>query len=220
MTPEEMVREFHASKRIHAGWIPGHPTSALPPGLADLRQALLDEEVAELHGAMAAGNLTEIADALGDIAYVLGGTAVVYGLPFPVGFTSGGDSPPACVTEAVRVILLDSADSAARGLRDAVLAGEPPAVGAAVLRFARTLDDIAALHGIPLQAVFEAVHISNMTKVNTPAEGKLVKGPGYRPPNIAGALARKQSLPQLAWQHPEEYEAGVAAGRYETGGRP
>jgi hypothetical protein len=48
-------------------------------------------------------------------------------------------------------------------------------------------------------------------------ETPLVKGPGYRPPDIAGALARKLPLPQLAWQHPEEYEADVAAGRYETG---
>jgi predicted HAD superfamily Cof-like phosphohydrolase len=195
MTPEEMVREFHSAKRIHAGWIPGHPTSALPPGLADLRQALLDEEVAELHQAMAAGNLTGIADALGDIAYVLGGTAVVYGLPFPVEFTSQADGPPVAVPEVIAAILTENADWAAGQLRDAVGACEPLAIGDAIGHFTRILDDTASLHGIPLQAVVEAIHRSNMTKDNTPAEGKLVKGPGYQPPDIRSALGLEGAKP-------------------------
>jgi predicted HAD superfamily Cof-like phosphohydrolase len=183
-----MLREFHASKQIHAGWMPDHPTAALPPRLADLRQALLDEEVAELHDALAAGDLVGIADALGDIAYVLGGTAVTYGLPFPAEFTSQADVPPAAVPEVIAAILTENADWAAGQLRDAVGACEPLAIGDAIGHFTRILDDTAALYGIPLQAVFEAIHISNMTKSNTPAEGKLVKGPGYRPPDIRSAL--------------------------------
>jgi hypothetical protein len=34
------------------------------------------------------------------------------------------------------------------------------------------------------------------------------------------AAGPKQPLPQLAWQHPEEFEDGVAAGKYETGPAP
>lgn len=186
MTPEQMVREFHAAKRVHAGWMPDHPTAALPPGLADLRQALLDEEVAELHEAAAAGDTVKIADALGDIMYVLGGTAVTYGLPFPVEFTSCSDGPPGSVPG---IVITDCADFAARSLRDAVDACEPLAIGSAIGYFTRILDYIAVLDGIPLQAVVEAIHVSNMTKTNTPDEGKLVKGPGYRPPRIAEILA-------------------------------
>lgn len=46
----------------------------------------------------------------------------------------------------------------------------------------------AVVHGIPFDAVFAEVHRSNMTKDNSPAEGKLVKGPGYEPPRIAEVL--------------------------------
>lgn len=188
MTPGQMTREFHRAKRVHAGWMPDHPTSALPPGLADLRQALLDEEVAELHEAMKAGDLVLIADALGDIAYVLGGTAVTYGLPFPCTFTGYPDGPPDAVTDMISALLLDETDGAARQLRDTVGACEPLATGDAISRFATILDDTAVLYGIPLQAVFEAIHASNMTKDNDVNEGKLVKGPGYRPPRIAEIL--------------------------------
>ena len=120
MTPEQMLREFHGSKAIHGGLMPAAPTAGIPGWVRDLRLDLLDEEVRELHEAVEMGDIVKIADAIGDIAYVIAGTAVTYGIPF-----------------------------------DAVLA---------------------------------EVHRSNMTKVNTPAEAKLVKGPGYRPPDIAGVL--------------------------------
>ena len=120
MTPEQMLREFHASKAIHGGLMPESPTADIPEWVRDLRMALLAEEVAELRDAVAAADIVKIADALADIAYVVVGTAVTYGIPF-----------------------------------DRVLA---------------------------------EVHRSNMTKVNSPAEGKLIKGRDYEPPDIPGAL--------------------------------
>ena len=120
MTPEQMLREFHGSKAIHGGLMPAAPTAGIPGWVRDLRLDLLDEEVRELHEAVEMGDIVKIADAIGDIAYVIAGTAVTYGIPF-----------------------------------DAVLA---------------------------------EVHRSNMTKVNTPAEAKLVKGPDYEPPRIAEVL--------------------------------
>ena len=119
-SPERMLREFHASKAIHGGLMPERPTAGIPAWVQTLRLALLDEEVAELREAVEAGDIVKIADAIGDIAYVVIGTAVAYGVPF-----------------------------------DAVLA---------------------------------EVHRSNMTKVNTPAEAKLVKGPDYEEPRIAHVL--------------------------------
>ena len=120
-SPEQMLREFHASKAIHGGLMPEKPTADIPPWVQMLRMDLLDEEVSELHEAVEKGDIAKIADGIADIAYVVVGTAVAYGIPF--------------------------------------------------------------------DAVFAEVHRSNMTKINTPAEAKLVKGPGYEPPRIAEVLA-------------------------------
>ena len=93
-----------------------------------LRQALIEEEVAELAAASRGGNLVGVADALADIVYVAYGTAHVY--------------------------------------------------------------------GIDLDAVLDEVHASNMTKLGADgrpvrrADGKVLKGPGYRSPDIAAILAR------------------------------
>ena len=46
----------------------------------DLRVSLLQEELNELKEAIAEGNLTEIADALADIQYVLSGAVLEFGL--------------------------------------------------------------------------------------------------------------------------------------------
>jgi predicted HAD superfamily Cof-like phosphohydrolase len=216
MTTEAMVREFHAAKQVHFSWMPDHPTADIPSGLAHLRQVLLDEEVAELHHAVRADDLIETADALGDIAYVLGGTAVTYGLPFPVTFTCPDGRPdriPRGVPYFIRMLLLENIDYAAGELRTATGAADPGAIGLSILHFTRILDDIAILYGIDLGAVFEAIHISNMTKDNTPEAGKLIKGPGYRPPDIARALGLKEAPPLGV------YGADVAAGRYEAGDR-
>lgn len=73
-----------------------------------------------------------------------------------------------------------------------------PQGGPDIIAMADALADItyvvigAALEwGIPLDLVFDEVHRSNMTK--TPGhfrdDGKIIKGPDYSPPNIAGALA-------------------------------
>ena len=121
-SPEQMLREFHASKAIHAGLMPETPTADIPQWVQELRMKLLDEETDELSEAVLARDIVKIADAIGDIAYVVAGTAVAYGIPF--------------------------------------------------------------------DAVFAEVHRSNMTKINTPDEAKLVKGPGYSPPRIAEILAR------------------------------
>jgi predicted HAD superfamily Cof-like phosphohydrolase len=81
-SPEQMLREFHASLNVHGGLAPQTPTADVPDWVRGLRLALLDEEVDELREAMHAGDVVKIADALADIAYVVVGTAVPYGIPF------------------------------------------------------------------------------------------------------------------------------------------
>ncbi len=72
-----MLVEFHRTFDILCN---RHPTLDVPDDVADLRRALLDEEVDELKEALAAGDLVGVADALADIAHVVAGTAVTFGI--------------------------------------------------------------------------------------------------------------------------------------------
>jgi predicted HAD superfamily Cof-like phosphohydrolase len=74
------LRQFHTELNVHDGWAPMGPSALVPEQLRKLRRYLLDEEVEELAQAMEAADIVEIADALGDIAYVVMGTAFTYGI--------------------------------------------------------------------------------------------------------------------------------------------
>ena len=76
MTPLEMLKEFHTTFDAVRNDTP----TLLDNQTNVLRQALLDEEVSELEEAVAAGDIVEIADALGDIVYIAYGTAVAHGI--------------------------------------------------------------------------------------------------------------------------------------------
>ena len=56
------------------------PSADVDKSLAKLRVALLQEEVGEFIAASEKGDLVAIADALADIAYVVYGTALTYGI--------------------------------------------------------------------------------------------------------------------------------------------
>lgn len=77
LTNFEKVREFHHTY--------GHPVADRPAlvgaVLADFRDALIEEELDELRRGIYTDDLVEIADALGDLLYVIYGTALVYGIP-------------------------------------------------------------------------------------------------------------------------------------------
>jgi predicted HAD superfamily Cof-like phosphohydrolase len=119
------VAEFHRAYELP---LRSSPTPEVGAAQVTLRQALIEEEVAELGEAASRGDLVGIADALADIVYVAYGTAHVY--------------------------------------------------------------------GIDLDAVLAEVHASNMTKLGVDgrpvrrADGKILKGPAYRPPDVAEVLRR------------------------------
>lgn len=58
----------------------------------------------------------------------------------------------------------------------------------------------AHVYGIDLDAVIDEVHASNMTKLGADgrpvrrADGKILKGPDYRPPDIAAVLAAQAAV--------------------------
>ena len=81
LTLEQMARAFHEAAGLK---LPPGPTLDIGAEFVsdEVRQRILDEEVRELRFAVVTSDLTGIADALADIAYVIAGTAVTYGLPF------------------------------------------------------------------------------------------------------------------------------------------
>ena len=74
---QEMVREWHQVAGRHHPY-PDTPTVEL--ARCRLRYSLIQEELFELDDAMDDGNLVEVADALGDLLFVVYGTAVEYGI--------------------------------------------------------------------------------------------------------------------------------------------
>lgn len=76
-TQLEMVEQFH---RAFAIPLRNEPLGQLPAAEYTLRHQLLEEENREYLEACEAGDLVQIADALGDLLYVLMGTMVTHGL--------------------------------------------------------------------------------------------------------------------------------------------
>ncbi|MGD9864195.1 MAG: hypothetical protein AB7S99_13380 [Pseudodonghicola sp.] len=70
-----LVREWHEKFAVPVVDRPG-----IPAERAQMRLAILEEEVAELRAAVEAGDLVEVLDALCDIQYVLDGTFLEFGL--------------------------------------------------------------------------------------------------------------------------------------------
>lgn len=72
---QEMVEEFHRAFDL------GHPDKpTLREGLSLERVILIAEELSEYASANEAGDLVEVADAIGDMLYVVLGTAVAHGI--------------------------------------------------------------------------------------------------------------------------------------------
>jgi predicted HAD superfamily Cof-like phosphohydrolase len=134
-----MVLQFHEAFRLP---VANAPTLDVPSELLALRWRLLCEEIHELSSAFDRDDLIGVADALGDIVYVLFGTALTV--------------------------------------------------------------------GIDLDAVVSEVHRANMSKLDRNgdpllrADGKVLKGPDYRPPDIEAALG-SQSSPKTARSSPAAF---------------
>lgn len=70
----EAVREFHVKH--------GFPVDGqIDPAVGLVRTHLIAEELSELSLGLAERDLTKVADAVADLAYVVVGTAVAFGLP-------------------------------------------------------------------------------------------------------------------------------------------
>lgn len=88
-----------------------------------------------------------------------------------------------------------------RELADAARLGDVVGVADALADIVYVAYGTAHVYGIDLDAVLDEVHSSNMTKLGADgrpvrrADGKVLKGPDYRPPDVRGVLARDAVVP-------------------------
>ncbi|MFE7744382.1 hypothetical protein [Nocardia sp. NPDC057455] len=162
---------------------------------------LIDEETSELVDALTARDLIEVADAIADIMYVTAGLVLRIGGRSKMGngeylFDITHRTPGWPVYDLDWAdVWPDKARTEARLLRSAVEQREHGLTCA----YARIVLSSCALLGgvlaLPMRSIFETVQASNMSKlvdgkVLRREDGKILKGPDFQPPDIAGVLAR------------------------------
>ncbi len=112
-----------------------------------------------------------------------------YGLPMRDEPTAGVGSDQAVLRQAL-------IEEEVGELADAVRAGDVVGVADALADIVYVAYGTAHVYGIDLDAVLDEVHASNMTKLGADgrpvrrADGKVLKGPHYRPPDIAAVLGQ------------------------------
>lgn len=182
MTPYEQVTEFHRA----FGCAINQPWTV---DLGNLRARLVTEECQELGGALLTGDRLKVAQELADLAYVTIGTAVSLGLG-----DSAPISPPTPDTNLLRV----ECDVLTHWLVLGYTTGMPTQI-ARVLGY---LYQHAADHNIDLNVAIAEVHRANMSKLGADSkpvlrsDGKVLKGPSYRPPNMTVAIDNNQPPPE------------------------
>lgn len=145
---QEMVRQFH---QIFGLTVNDAPTDARE--WAKLRHDLHIEEFSELREAK---NRVETADALGDLRYVLLGTAVTFGvIPEPARL-SGLSNIQATFNHLHDALILVRSDCA-RGEHSML----PHSIGLSLAH----IDRLAEWFAIPLDACFQEIHRSNLSKL-------------------------------------------------------
>jgi predicted HAD superfamily Cof-like phosphohydrolase len=80
-------------------------------------------------------------------------------------------------------------------LREAAVAGDLVGIADALADIIYVAYGTAHVYGIDVDSVLDEVHASNMTKLGSDgrpvrrADGKILKGPDYRPPDVRAVLA-------------------------------
>lgn len=186
--------------------------AALPAApVRALRQTLLGEEVAEYRVAEAANDIIEVARELADIAYIVCGTAVAYGLGpkghFAASFANFGSllrpSLPSGDRLGQRASRMAQIDRAYAAYTEAEAADDLPAINQALQDLMDAAFTCAYIYNIPLALVFAEVHRANMAKqvdgvVLRRVDDKIIKPPGWQPPDIQAVLFPNPAAPVVA----------------------
>src|ERR1700712_2734950 len=128
-------------------------------------------------------SLIEVSDGVSRIARQVGGVHPSYQLPMRT-------SPTPDVGADQIDLRLALIEEEVAELREAAVAGDLVGVADALADIIYVAYGSAHVYGIDLDSVLDEVHASNMTKLGSDgrpvrrADGKVLKGPDYRPPNV------------------------------------
>jgi hypothetical protein len=203
------VLAFHRFFGLYANTFPG----PIPTERYALRRSLIAEENSELWQAVSRFDMPGAADGICDLLYVTLGTRVEFGFAgcAPVGLKP---APAIAFPEGKRVLQQYREAFARRlsALSKALSTTNLSDIDGHTESVARACCGLAAAFGLPLQACWNEVHSSNMTKAELPEhgldcalprglgqcscgavlyreDGKLLKGKNFRPPALAAILA-------------------------------
>lgn len=106
--------------------------------------------------------------------------------------------------QLARRLMVEEFDETTR----AMMWGDLPEIADGMVDLIYVVMDAAVAYGIDLPAVWELVQAANMEKEGgaTRADGKILKPPGWVPPDVAGALASQLPLQVL---YPDEKPSTV-----------
>jgi predicted HAD superfamily Cof-like phosphohydrolase len=180
---------------------PNPATGGLNPSkeVQELRISLVQEELGETLKAMKERDMVETADGLADTLVVVLGTHNAYGLLSKYDYRGQMPAnPPRFLSDKEMEDLINRGRAYLDLIKIAVEEQYVPGVK-------NTCDDIvyyaldaAMLLGIDILPVFMEVHWSNKTKFGEDGkpikreDGKVIKGPNYQKPDIAGVLKRQE----------------------------
>ncbi|UDL16793.1 MazG-like nucleotide pyrophosphohydrolase [Arthrobacter phage Atuin] len=151
---------------------------------AKLRFELIKEEFDELLEAFEGCDIVELADALGDIRYVVVGAAQVFGITHTVSANykaSEEGYENQLLNEDVQKEILQL-------FRLAVLRNDIDGTATVLATMLKLVDDAAAWFEIELDDIVSAIHESNMSKledgrvIRHETTGKVLKGKNYKEP--------------------------------------
>ncbi len=181
-----------------------------------MRSQLILEEASEFFEANAANDLVEMADALADLVYVCYGAALTHGVDVDASFGGHRESPAEVLrvvhkrtkqkVRPIPTLHVITRKSIASGLNKAAVAyskyvtetpveeGDPDMIRSLLTTLISSAYFASFSLGINLDEVLAEVQRSNMSKLGEDGkpiyreDGKVLKGPNFFQPDIAGVL--------------------------------
>jgi predicted HAD superfamily Cof-like phosphohydrolase len=200
------VRAFHVVCALPIASSP----AKLDPERVALRERLLIEEWDETKAALAAKDITEVADGLVDVIYIAAGTAIECGIDLAQqdAYAFGNEFDPyvadlrkalferePTVRIAAKGDLVEIMDGLVAAANRSIAADDHGRMSMVLSRVIEVALFIGAVCSVPVFEVWREIHRSNMSKadpvtgfVRKREDGKVLKPEGWKRPDVIGVM--------------------------------